>query len=775
MTVSLYPWHNNIDPDPDLPFNHDLNALTERVFYLRQPWLRQLSEPKIVVTGASGWLGRYLLHAITAQRGVAEIVALDIAPQPAYLAQPRYREVRYRRLSNRNQELREVITSLRPQLIFHADYLWDLYRQDPLRLHEINVGGTQNVCEAASEAETRRLLVFADATLFAPAADAMNETAPVDCELPLPQSLYQAEQIALSYHRPGKTEVYSLRAPALYGPLIPTGLMLLAYLIAEGVLLGLPQRAPEIISTLSGHELALAAWLLALAPDPGHQVFHVSEGSVALRRCVEQMSVSLPREKILGIPSRLADIMKIGYQGEIDMPQPVFQTLATLSMHATDFLNQLRFTRKRPLFHPDIAGYVCRLPWISGKRFVDTIGWQPAAPLSWLPSTLAHVARSGWESVFPVCRQSCLSPQVQETIAIMDGVRELVAATIAFADHPEQVTSRRLPLADIEVDTKTLWLLAEEGWNQFLLALLKSETSEDFATLWPLWASSLGQEILTLIRYEHNYAQRLFPDDVPAQLKWLTRQLGGLNLKKIREYVMCAGLSYLLREIGNWCRQYQALAELLPDKSCGLFLADERGDIGVVLQARAGDVKIMFPRQEIEKLSRADYFPRRLAEFKRELHLHAAIGGRLKCFLSDMFSDAPGKSFMAHLGSDYLVAENSEYYSLIGRTLHGSKKNLFLFMRKSGQVDFAVRSQAGKINMLSHEEIVTVNRLLAVMPESMVIDALREASQGREQAVFLKIATVKKLLDGIVSPSRLHKVVLHVLEKTAKNRDNLQE
>jgi nucleoside-diphosphate-sugar epimerase len=751
-----------------MPFSYDLSALAEQIFFLRQPWLQTLESPKILLTGAAGWLGRYLLHMLTAQHGVGDIVAVAVGLPPAYLAMPRYQNVRYRQIGSR-QELREIIATFRPHLILHADYVWDVYQQNLLKLYEINVGSTQTVCEAAVAAGVNRLLFFADATIYGSAAEPVDESAPPACQLPLSQSLYQAEQIAFSYHRPGQTEVYSLRVPALYGPGIPAGLMVLAYLMAEGALFGQPQHAPVQISTLSGYELALSAWLLALAPDPGHQIFHVSEGSVSLSTCLRHLSDSLPRTKIMGIPSRLAQIMKIGYQEEIILPQPIFAMLATLAQNTTDFFNQLRFAGKRPLLHPDVARYVVSLPNISAKRWHDTIGWQASPPLAWLSSVLTETSRQGWESVFPVARELREREEVEKTIAILDGVNGMVEA--ALNNHEEQISSWPLPLLPVEIDSKSLRLLIEEGWNQFLLALLKSETSEDFATLWPLWTSALGKEFLTIIRYEHSRAKRLFTD-LSAQLKWLTQQLGALDLSKVRHYVICAGLSYLIRELGKWCEKYSDMAQLLPEKNYGIFLADERGDIALLLQVKAGRLKVSFPRQEVEALPRADYFARRLAEFKRELHLHVAVGGRLKHFFSDLFSEAPGKTFLSHLGSEYLIAENSEYYSLIGRTLHSSKKNLFFFGRTLEQVEFGVRSQEGRLCVLSQEEIFTVNRLVAAIHDvNQVVDMLREASQGRDLAVFLKIATVKKLLEGIVAPSRLSKVVLHILEKTAKKRD----
>jgi hypothetical protein len=234
---------------------------------------------------------------------------------------------------------------------------------------------------------------------------------------------------------------------------------------------------------------------------------------------------------------------------------------------------------------------------------------------------------------------------------------------------------------------------------------------------------------------------------------------------------MVFGLSYLIQDAYRWCQEHQALLQLLPEKNYGIFLADERGDIGVVFQVKAGKVNVSFPRKQVDGLSQFDYLGRRLAEFKRQSHLHITLGCRLKRFLGDTLSSSVGKEFWARWGTEYLLAESNDSYKWLGGAFQGSRKNLFLFLDLSQKVAFGVRCTHNRIGMLPDTFIEMANLLLdqAESPKEAAA-MLRSASNGVEEAVFVKIVTVKRVLEGMLAPSKIQKIVLRLLERAMESK-----
>ena len=770
MQNQAYPWLLSNHQDSQIFSEYPLANLAGQVFFLQQPWLKAITQPKIVVTGAASWLGHYILHVLTANVGIGNITATDNAPRPVYLEQERYAAVRYLALSSKFKELQEVIGRIQPHLIFHCDYLWDIAIENSIVLYENNVCRTEMVCQAATQAQTRRVIVFSDASVYGVGAMPAGESDLLAPGLPIAKSFADAEQIALAYHRPEKTEIYCLRLASLYGPLIDCGIMTLAQLLHEGIMLGAPDNADRLISTLSGREMALASFLLAMAPHPGCNIFNVAEGDISLRACLKAISELMPRRKIMGIDTRLAQIMKIGYQEEISLPTELLELLGSFSFQTTNFFNQLRFNQQRALFNRRSIQYLLNLRALSNKRLQDTIGWRPSAPLTFLADTIRRMEQAGWDKALPETSQQPKLQEIHQTIEILDGVSSAVRTLMNPASDEETTATFTVPLLNFTMDFKSLRLLVDEGWNQLLYSLFHSESSEAWEHTWPLWVTSLVNQVLMLIRYEHHRAKQQFPQNRSAQIKWLTQQMGVLNLSQIRSYATTAILSHLVKACHDWCNQYAPLVGLLPDKNYGIFLGDERGDLGVVVQARNGKIEIAFPRKQIDSMAQTDYFQRRLLEFKKQSRLHLAMGVKLKRFMSDLFSGGLGKAILANWGSEYFFAEHTEYYATLGKTMQKSPRNLFLVLGSDTTVTFGIRLQANRLAMLPSSYCAMVNSLIATFGDHKDIEEmLRQASHGRETPVFLKIATAKALLDTMLSPSLIHKAVARLMQQNWEN------
>ena len=123
--------------------------------------------------------------------------------------------------------------------------------------------------------------------------------------------------------------------------------MLISFVISEGILLGPPENIHHKITTLSGYDLALASFLLAMAPNPGYHVFNVAEPAITLGHLLRQIAEHISQNKIFGIETRLSNILKIGYQENIAMPNFLLELIGNFSEQANDFLNQFRFQKKK--------------------------------------------------------------------------------------------------------------------------------------------------------------------------------------------------------------------------------------------------------------------------------------------------------------------------------------------------------------------------------------------------------------------------------------------
>ena len=760
----MYNWQITSYSDPDLQFDYQLESLAQKIYFLQKTWLWEQKNPRILVTGAANWLAHYLLHVLTENIDIGEILAIDVGSRPDYLAARRYQEIRYIALQRRFKDLAEIVATFRPQLIFHADYIWNINRRNLSFLYERNVCQTEVLCDSAIAADVRRIVLFSDATIYGPGKEIASEETPPAPVLPLARSFLEVEQLAAEFHCPEKTAIYILRCAPLYGPMIPVGMMLLARLIADGILLGPPQTEQQQITAVSGRDLALAAFLIAMAPDPGYQTFNIAANPIGLDELFSRMAQYLPRQKVLGMTTRLAGIMKIGYQQEIRLPDNLLKFIGRFAEQSNNFFNQLRFEKRMPVLTPELIDYLLALRGLSNKRLRDSLGWQPEFSDDFLQATIEYAGKQGWH-----IKQHYPRQDLSEMVPVLDGVTAMTEALFAYSpESDDPATTYRVPLLNFDIDIKSLRILVERAWNYFWLSVIKGERPDTFGEALPQFFSSAGESILTLVRYEHSRARRLYPDSSQQQLKWLTKQIGSLDRKKLRFYVTVIVLNEIISKAYKRLQSYEALIQLLPDKNYGVFLASEIGDIGIVFKVKQGQLTVNFPRKQVEAISRSLYLPRRLSEFQKATRLHIALGVRLERFLSDLMAGTVIKGFVQQFGQEYLLSDSTKHYEMIGRAVRKSNINIYLFLNQSYRVAFGIRIAGKIIEMVAPDYIEMVNLLIEETNDyGEAIQMISKASAGKEEAAFFRIRTVRKLLGGMIAPSRLRKLLIKLLERAA--------
>ena len=173
--------------------------------------------------------------------------------------------------------------------IYHVAAEYRLWSRTPAGLYETNVGGTQNLLEAASGADIRRFVYTSSIGTIAPAADgsAVTEASPstlADMTGHYKRSKFLAEQEALRYAAAGlPVVVVSPTAPvgeADFKP-TPTGRIISDFLNGR-----MPAYVDTGLNLVDVRDVARGHWLAAEKGIPGERYLLGSE-NLSLRQILE--------------------------------------------------------------------------------------------------------------------------------------------------------------------------------------------------------------------------------------------------------------------------------------------------------------------------------------------------------------------------------------------------------------------------------------------------------------------------------------------------------
>lgn len=171
---------------------------------------------RVLVTGASGFTGRFMMEFLALQRGV-EPVGLVRTPPPSNISLPR---VRYETsdLLDKNH-LNEILSSVSPDTIIH---LAGLTHGNYTDLIATNVTGTKNLLDAGILANPYcRILVVSSSAIYGYAGEApIPETAPFRPVSDYGRSKAEQETLALKYAG-RNTDIAIARPFNLAGPGLP--------------------------------------------------------------------------------------------------------------------------------------------------------------------------------------------------------------------------------------------------------------------------------------------------------------------------------------------------------------------------------------------------------------------------------------------------------------------------------------------------------------------------------------------------------------------------
>jgi len=146
------------------------------------------------VTGATGFLGTHLLHALT-ERGVAVHAATR-----ANATGRRRSEVTWHFVEMTDvRSLRSAIAAVRPDVVFHlAAYGTTAAETDERQMYDVNVRGVYNLCEAISDVDCSLVRMGSPAE-YAPALGPIAETHPCRPETPYGVSIHHAVTVGKAW------------------------------------------------------------------------------------------------------------------------------------------------------------------------------------------------------------------------------------------------------------------------------------------------------------------------------------------------------------------------------------------------------------------------------------------------------------------------------------------------------------------------------------------------------------------------------------------------
>lgn len=322
----------------------------------------------ILVTGATGFLGHNLIPQL--RTAGYEVRALVRPSSDTRFLQKYGVDLAY------TEDIRDAEAALRAvqgcDQVIHAAGQFRFWG-DALSFWQTNVAGTHAMLAAATAVSVQRFIHISTVVVIGstPAASLIDETAVCHPLEPYQRTKYEAEQLALAYHRAHDLPVIVLRPGAFYGP---WGRYAFNRLFFEEPLRGwrikvnggrhitFPVYALDVVQSI----------MLALVNGRSGQVYNIC-------------SQSLDHNSVNNIISDLAGISRWRFN---------FPTWSVLAL-AKSWTALSRYTGREPFYPINMAPYVFQDWPISTQKAETELGFQPTPFTSGAAATLDWYRQQG--------------------------------------------------------------------------------------------------------------------------------------------------------------------------------------------------------------------------------------------------------------------------------------------------------------------------------------------------------------------------------------------
>jgi threonine 3-dehydrogenase len=274
----------------------------------------------MLVTGGAGYIGRWLAHELLA-RGIAVVAcdrqAADPAWKPVLPASARF-------VAGDVTDREGMIALARSEdfsaIIHLAGIVTMGCERDPGRCMQVNLGGTNNVLEAARVSGIPRVVFASTISVYGPnVPQPVVESAPAEPLTWYGQSKLMAEQLGLYYQRRWGLDFRATRLAAIVGPsrnAASGSATMYTSLIIERAALGQPYEIdvdPEAGTPVCyAKDAARALATLATAPSAPNRIYHISTGLATAAGLIEIVKRRYPDAQLGFKPDpQLAPVSKI--------------------------------------------------------------------------------------------------------------------------------------------------------------------------------------------------------------------------------------------------------------------------------------------------------------------------------------------------------------------------------------------------------------------------------------------------------------------------------
>jgi nucleoside-diphosphate-sugar epimerase len=318
--------------------------------------------PRLIITGASGFIGRQLLDYF---KDDFRIVGLARRSQ-LHCGAPIHRNITWYQVDIGDQDaLGSVFRSIRESggadyvihLAAHYDFTGDKHPE----YWRTNVEGMRNVLEECRDLELKRLIFSSSlaACSFPEAGDVLTEDSPPDGE-----------------HVYAVTKRIGEEMLAEYDDDIPSCIIRLAALFSDWC-----EYAPLYIFLETWLSSVWNSNIIGGRGTTAIPYMHVREMGPFIRKIIESGSAVDQREVLIGSPNEtlshkvLFDLANIDYFGQRRKPFFMPKSLARIGVWGRDLLG--RFLGNRPFERPWMIRYLDTDLAVDASRTYENLGWRP--------------------------------------------------------------------------------------------------------------------------------------------------------------------------------------------------------------------------------------------------------------------------------------------------------------------------------------------------------------------------------------------------------------
>jgi len=324
--------------------------------------MQRLNLPKILVTGASGFIGRNLIEDLCA---VYFIYACARRTQQQAGVKA-HKNIKWLLVDiAQESSLASVIENIKQEggvdFIVHLAAYYDFDNEPHPEFERTNVLGTSLLLEHAKELNIKRFIFASSiaASNFPPPGKAVNEQSPLDADFPYAVSKQKGEQMLKEYS--DFFPCASVRLAAVYGDWCEYGLL---YILLKTWLSS--SWRSKIIggngeSAIPYVHVYCVAQIISLILEKSDQL--------------PQFDIYLASPDGATSHQELFDTATRYYFGEIKHPVFMPRRLAAIGIYVRDFLGKL--VGKRPFERPWMIKYIDRKLTAQSAYTRKTLGWEP--------------------------------------------------------------------------------------------------------------------------------------------------------------------------------------------------------------------------------------------------------------------------------------------------------------------------------------------------------------------------------------------------------------